>query len=85
MAQWAVLDDQAEGQKADDAGGATGIPSWGKTWLSVLGCYEWEGVGPVPPELWYVLRLGASGSGDLSRDGIAKRLQHRAQARCVDP
>ena len=37
-----------------NAGGATGIPSWGKTWLSILGCYEWEGVGPVPPELWYV-------------------------------
>lgn len=30
------------------------MPSWGKVWLSILGVYEWEGVGPVPPELWYV-------------------------------
>lgn len=33
-------------------GGATSIPSWGKFWLSVLGVYEWEGLYPVPPELW---------------------------------
>ncbi|ORY28503.1 terpenoid cyclases/protein prenyltransferase alpha-alpha toroid [Naematelia encephala] len=33
-------------------GGATGIPTWGKIWLSVLGCYEWDGVNPTPPELW---------------------------------
>ncbi|WWC70811.1 uncharacterized protein I206_104763 [Kwoniella pini CBS 10737] len=33
-------------------GGATGIPSWGKVWLSVLGAYEWDGVGSIPPELW---------------------------------
>jgi lanosterol synthase len=36
------------------AGGATGIPSWGKFWLSVLNVYEWEGMNPVPPELLYV-------------------------------
>ncbi|WRT67730.1 uncharacterized protein IL334_004702 [Kwoniella shivajii] len=35
-----------------EMGGATGIPSWGKVWLSVLGVYEWEGVGSIPPELW---------------------------------
>ena len=33
-------------------GGAQRVPSWGKTWLSVLGCYEWEGVNPIPPELF---------------------------------
>ncbi|KAI8827407.1 terpenoid cyclases/protein prenyltransferase alpha-alpha toroid [Chytriomyces cf. hyalinus JEL632] len=32
-------------------GGATGIPSWGKFWLSILNVYEWEGNNPVPPEL----------------------------------
>uniref|UniRef100_A0A9I9E7E2 Terpene cyclase/mutase family member n=1 Tax=Cucumis melo TaxID=3656 RepID=A0A9I9E7E2_CUCME len=35
-----------------DRGGATYIPSWGKTWLSVLGVYEWEGNNPLPPEIW---------------------------------
>ncbi|KAJ3292136.1 Lanosterol synthase (Oxidosqualene--lanosterol cyclase) [Rhizoclosmatium sp. JEL0117] len=33
-------------------GGATGIPAWGKFWLSCLDVYEWEGNNPVPPELW---------------------------------
>ncbi len=33
-------------------GGAEGIPSWGKFWLAVLGCYEWEGLNPIPPEFW---------------------------------
>ena len=36
------------------AGGCTSIPSWGKFWLSLLNCYDWEGNNPVPPELWYV-------------------------------
>ncbi|KAJ1912158.1 Lanosterol synthase (Oxidosqualene--lanosterol cyclase) [Mycoemilia scoparia] len=35
-----------------ELGGATGISSWGKFWLSVLGVYEWEGLNPLPPELW---------------------------------
>ncbi|WOO77353.1 Lanosterol synthase [Vanrija pseudolonga] len=35
-----------------EMGGATTIPTWGKVWLSVLGCYDWEGVNPMPPELW---------------------------------
>lgn len=34
------------------SGGATCVPSWAKAWLSILGCYEWSGVNPVPPELW---------------------------------
>jgi squalene cyclase len=33
-------------------GGAAAVPSWGKFWMTVLGCYEWEGVNPMPPELW---------------------------------
>ncbi|XP_058203430.1 dammarenediol II synthase-like [Rhododendron vialii] len=35
-----------------DHGGATGIPSWGKVYLSVLGVYEWSGCNPLPPEFW---------------------------------
>ncbi|KAL3643641.1 hypothetical protein CASFOL_014456 [Castilleja foliolosa] len=35
-----------------DHGGATGIPSWGKTYFSVLGVYEWDGCNPLPPEFW---------------------------------
>ena len=37
-------------------GGATGIPTWGKVWLSILGAYDWEGVNPIPPELWSVIQ-----------------------------
>ncbi|KAI8996475.1 lanosterol synthase [Trametes punicea] len=33
-------------------GGATGVPSWGKFWLSILNVYEWDGNHPVPTELW---------------------------------
>lgn len=33
-------------------GGATGIPSWGKFYLSLLGLYEWEGCNTLLPELW---------------------------------
>lgn len=35
-------------------GGAIGVPQWGKHWLSCLNLYDWDGVNPVPPELWYV-------------------------------
>ncbi|XP_019178856.1 PREDICTED: dammarenediol II synthase-like [Ipomoea nil] len=35
-----------------DHGGATGIASWGKLYLSVLGVYEWDGCNPLPPEFW---------------------------------
>ncbi|KAJ4844509.1 hypothetical protein Tsubulata_006351 [Turnera subulata] len=35
-----------------DHGTATHIPSWGKTWLSILGVYEWCGSNPMPPEFW---------------------------------
>ena len=33
-------------------GGATKTPSWGKFWLAMLGCYEWKGLNPIPPECW---------------------------------
>ncbi|GMJ14290.1 beta-amyrin synthase [Hibiscus trionum] len=32
-----------------DRGGVTYIPSWGKTWLAILGVYEWSGCNPMPP------------------------------------
>ncbi|KAJ4718761.1 Terpene cyclase/mutase family member [Melia azedarach] len=35
-----------------DNGGATAVPSWGKTWLAILGVYEWSGCNPMPPEFW---------------------------------
>jgi squalene/oxidosqualene cyclase-like protein len=28
------------------------IPTWGKFWLAMLGLYEYEGMNPVPPELF---------------------------------
>lgn len=33
-------------------GGATAIPSWGKLWLAILNVYDWDGLNPIPPELW---------------------------------
>ncbi|XP_075463510.1 lanosterol synthase isoform X2 [Ascaphus truei] len=33
-------------------GGAVGIPSWGKFWLSVLNVYSWEGMNTLFPEMW---------------------------------
>ncbi|CAA2983748.1 beta-amyrin synthase [Olea europaea subsp. europaea] len=33
-------------------GTVTAIPSWGKTWLSILGVFEWLGTNPMPPEFW---------------------------------
>nr|UJH94072.1 2,3-oxidosqualene cyclase 2 [Tripterygium hypoglaucum] len=35
-----------------DHGGITYMPSWGKTWLSILGVYDWYGCNPMPPEFW---------------------------------
>ncbi|KAH7515222.1 hypothetical protein FEM48_Zijuj10G0004100 [Ziziphus jujuba var. spinosa] len=35
-----------------DHGGVTYIPSWGKTWLSILGLFDWAGCNPMPPEFW---------------------------------
>lgn len=35
-----------------DHGGAVQIPSWGKFWLSVLNVYSYDGMNPIPIELW---------------------------------
>ncbi|KAI9156974.1 hypothetical protein LWI28_014949 [Acer negundo] len=35
-----------------DHGGATYICSWGKTYLSILGVFEWSGCNPMPPEFF---------------------------------
>lgn len=35
-----------------DNGGAVGIPSWGKLWLAVLNVYSYDGLNPIPIELW---------------------------------
>lgn len=35
-----------------ELGGAIGCPHWGKFWLATLNCYDWDGVNPIPPELW---------------------------------
>jgi squalene/oxidosqualene cyclase-like protein len=41
-------------RKLHELGGAEYIPSWGKFWLSVLNVYDYAGMVPVPPELWYL-------------------------------
>ncbi|HLH31009.1 MAG TPA: 2,3-oxidosqualene cyclase, partial [Terriglobia bacterium] len=33
-------------------GGVLAIPSWGKFWLATIGLYEYEGLNPVPPEIF---------------------------------
>lgn len=48
-----------------DHGGATGITSWGKFWLAVLGVYEWEGCNPLPPEFWFIPRISPVHPGNL--------------------
>ncbi len=37
-------------------GGALGSASWGKFMLAVLRLYDYEGLSPVPPELWLLPR-----------------------------
>eukprot|EP01113_Clastostelium_recurvatum_P013550 TRINITY_DN1720_c0_g1_i1.p1 TRINITY_DN1720_c0_g1~~TRINITY_DN1720_c0_g1_i1.p1 ORF type:complete len:772 (-),score=162.82 TRINITY_DN1720_c0_g1_i1:108-2333(-) len=32
--------------------GVLGIPSWGKLWLAVLNVYSWDGLNPIPIEMW---------------------------------
>ena len=43
--------------------GATHITSWGKSWLAVLGCYDWAGLNPTPPEFWLLPHSGWTGVG----------------------
>ncbi|KAK4743658.1 hypothetical protein SAY87_009970 [Trapa incisa] len=35
-----------------DHGGAVATSSWGKTWLAIIGAYDWAGCHPMPPEFW---------------------------------
>jgi squalene/oxidosqualene cyclase-like protein len=35
-----------------EPGRVLSIPTWGKLWFSILGLYGYEGVNPVPPELF---------------------------------
>src|SRR5205823_13050209 len=32
------------------------IPSWGKFWLALLGLYGYEGINPIPPEIFLLPR-----------------------------
>ncbi|KAK9795208.1 hypothetical protein WJX73_010574 [Symbiochloris irregularis] len=47
-------DPVCEGARAwiHSRGGAVNTPSWGKFWLATLGAYAWEGLNPLPPEMW---------------------------------
>ncbi|KAH7521907.1 hypothetical protein FEM48_Zijuj07G0081700 [Ziziphus jujuba var. spinosa] len=36
-----------------DHGGAMYSACWGKTWMAILGVYDWEGSNPMPPEFWF--------------------------------
>lgn len=33
-------------------GGPTRTPTWGKAWLAIAGLYDWDGLQPLPPELF---------------------------------
>lgn len=35
-----------------DAADVVAIPSWGKLWLAMIGLYDYDGLHPVPPEVW---------------------------------
>lgn len=35
-------------------GGAVSIPQWGKFWLCIFNCFEYEGLDPIPPEIYYL-------------------------------
>ena len=38
-------------------GGVLAIPSWGKFWLAAVGLYEYDGVNPIPPEMFLLPRF----------------------------
>jgi len=44
-------------------GGANFVASWGKFWLAVLGVYSWEGMNPMPPEMWLLPYSAWTGIG----------------------
>ena len=55
-------------------GGAIGVPQWGKYWLSCLNLYDWDGVNPVPPELWYVASIANMLTPVLIWSGLGRLL-----------
>ena len=44
-------------------GGAHWVTSWGKFWLAVLGVHSWDGLNPMPPEMWLLPFSKLSGIG----------------------
>ncbi|KAJ6961708.1 hypothetical protein NC652_000601 [Populus alba x Populus x berolinensis] len=48
-----------------DHGSAIAISSWGKTWLAILGVYEWAGCNPMPPEFWFLPSTSPIHPGNL--------------------
>ncbi|CAD7698029.1 unnamed protein product [Ostreobium quekettii] len=48
-----------------DRGGAQYNTSWAKFWLAVLGAYSWDGLNPVPPEMWLLPYSAWTGIGLL--------------------
>ncbi|GMH42745.1 hypothetical protein BSKO_10664 [Bryopsis sp. KO-2023] len=64
-----VAADDEMAKKARDwihaRGGATYCTSWGKFFMSVLGVYAWEGLNPLPPEMWLLPHSMFSGIGVL--------------------
>lgn len=48
-----------------DHGSAIAISSWGKTWLAILGLYEWAGCNPMPPEFWFLPSTSPINPGNL--------------------
>lgn len=48
-----------------ERGGAVTCTSWGKFWLALLGCYEWRGQNPLPPEMWLLPHATWTGVGWL--------------------
>jgi squalene cyclase len=48
-----------------DHGGITYSASWCKFWLCTLGCYDWDGLNPFPPELWILPYSSWTGVGWL--------------------
>jgi len=44
-------------------GGANHVASWGKFWLAVLGVYSWDGMNPMPPEMWLLPYSSWTGIG----------------------
>ncbi|PSN63824.1 terpene synthase [Corynespora cassiicola Philippines] len=39
-------------RRLKELGGALQAPQWARYWLAVLNLFEWEGIAPVPAEMW---------------------------------